>query len=281
MTAKKADLALAFLQSHPQAAAALLEQQSMQDVALFMSDVPPGYAAPVLETMLPQYTAKLCTHLETEMAAGFLSRMEISMAAAVLRHLTPPLRENLLGLLSEKNRISCMLLLDYSEDQVGAWMLVQTATLPAECIVSTALTRVADNEESANGDMIYVVDRSGHIQGTVTLARLLRSSTETPVTAVMSPSPAVISGRTNLIAANDHQGWLMADALPVINRHQQLVGCIRHVDLRKGMEQLETHIDAPQGRDPLSSMMEIYGGSLLALFGAAGDLIGMESKGRS
>ncbi|NWF35928.1 CBS domain-containing protein [Mariprofundus sp. KV] len=279
MTAKKADLALAFLQSHPHSAAALLEQQPMQEVALFLADVPPGYAAPVLEKMLPQYTAKLCTHLEAELAAGFLSRMEISMAAAVLRHLTPLLRETLLGLLSEKNSLSCKLLLDYSDDQVGAWMLVETATLPAECTVTTALTRIADNQ--ANADVIYVVDRSGHIQGVVTLTQLLRSSTETSVTAVMRPTPEPISGRTNLIAAGDHQGWLMADTLPVINRHQQLVGCIRHVDLRKGMEQLDTHIDVPQGADPLSSMLEIYGGSLLALFGAAGDLIGMESRGRS
>jgi len=279
MTAKKAELALAFLQSHPQSAAALLEQQPMQDVALFLGDVPPSYAAPVLENMLPQYAAKLCSHLEAEMAAGFLSRMEISMAAAVLRHLTRPLRITLLGLLSEKNSLSCKLLLDYSEDQVGAWMLVEAATLPAECTVSAALARVTDNEE--DGDMICVVDRSGHIQGVVTLARLLRSSGETPVTAVMKPSPGAISGRTNLIAAGDHDGWLVADTLPVINRHQQLVGFIRHVDLRKGMGQLNTFIDAPQGSDPFSAMLEIYGSSLLALFGSAGDLIGMEGKGRS
>ena len=279
LTAKKAELALAFLQSHPQSAAALLEQQPMQDVALFLGGVPSSYAAPVLETMLPQYTAKLCFHLETEMVAGFLSRMDISMAAAVLRHLTPSLRKTLLGLLSETNSLSCKLLLDYSEDQIGAWMLVEAATLPVECTVSTALTRISDNE--ADADVIYVVDRSGQIQGVVTLAHLLRSSTETSVTAVMRPTPEPISGRTNLIAAHEHKGWLAADTLPVINRHQQLVGCIRHVDLRKGMEQLDTHIDTPQGSDPLSSMLEIYGGSLLALFGAAGDLIGMESRGRS
>ena len=72
MDEQKVDLALAFLQSQPGAAAAILEQQPLQQVAEFLSNLPYTYGAMVLTKMLPQHTARLCGILHPTVAAGIL-----------------------------------------------------------------------------------------------------------------------------------------------------------------------------------------------------------------
>jgi len=278
MSGNKLDLALAFLHSHPPSAADILEQQPMQDVAAFLHDVPHTFAAPVLERMLPQYTAKLCGHLEAETASGFLSGMEISLATVVLRHCDEGVRQSLLGLLPEKTGIACRLLLNYAEDQVGAWMTVHIATIPVDCTAGQALQRLASDKDAVDSDAVYVVDREGNVHGLIHIFRLLRVAAETPVTALMQKYPDVISGRSSLTSALSHRAWETVDMLPVINRNHRLVGVIRHADLRKGIEQFATHIDAPHGTDPISTIMEVYGESWLALFSIAGGLMDVEGK---
>jgi len=278
MTDKKIDLALAFLQTHAPSAAEILEQQPVEEVAAFLHDVPHAYAAPVLEQMLPQYTARLCRHIEPSIAAGFLSLMDISMATVVLRHMNEDVREALLDHLPEKTLIACKLLLNYAEDQVGAWMNVHIASLPDNITVSSALQRLAAEKDVEESDAIYVVDREGTLQGLIFISRLLRNAPDTPITALMQKNPDVISGRTSLMSALNHIGWTSVDMLPVINRNHRLVGAIRHVDLRKGIEQVVTTIEGPHGNDPLSAIFEVYGSSWLTLFSTVGELMGVERK---
>jgi len=278
MTDHRTELALAFLQSHPPSAAEILEQQSMADVAAFLRDVPHSYAAPVLERMLPQYTARLCLHLEPGIAAGFLSRMEISLATVILRHVDTSLQQSLLDLLPEKTAIACRLMLNYAEDQVGAWMEVHVAALPLDCTVKDALERLGLDESLMDSESICVVDREGSLHGLLHVTRLLRAGPETPVTALMHKHPHVIAGRTSLASAANHGGWISTDILPVINRNHKLVGMLRHVDLRRGLEQVAPHIEAPHGSDSLNTIFDIYAGSWLAMLGTVGELIGSQRK---
>ena len=54
--------------------------------------------------------------------------------------------------------------------------------------------------------------------------------------------------------------------IAVTNRNNQMVGVLRHVDLRKGLENLASTITKSSGSDPLTGIYEVYGSSLLALF---------------
>lgn len=272
MTNKKIDLALAFLESQPAVAAYVLEQQSMEEVASFFNDIPHTYAAPVLEKMLPQYTAKLCLLLEPTLCAGVLAQMEISLAAAILRHSSQEMRKKILILLPEKTKIACKLLLNYSEDSVGAWMVAHVATLPNDCTAGDALKRLASEEASVDSDAIYVVDRERHLQGLISSAALLRANPDTSITSVMQKKPAILQGRASLFSIKNHDGWTSYDTLPVMNRTNQLVGMLRHVDLRKGLDQITTTIHTPHGGDPITNICEVYGGSLLALFNTIGEM---------
>lgn len=272
MTEHKVDLALAFLQSQPAAAAAILEQQPLEQVAEFLSGLPHTYGAQVLAKMLPQYTARLCRALKPTIAAGLLSNMDISLIAAVMRLCHKDLCRELLDLLADKTRLATRLLLNYSEDAVGAWMLADLSTLPDDCSVEDALSRIRQERLTVDTGVSMVVNRSRYLQGRVTLAALLRAPGAAPLTAVMVKDNRSISGRTALKSAQDNPLWREQDCIAVTNRNQKLVGVIRHLDFRKGLEQISTSIDQPRGVDSLSGIAEAYASSLLVLFVTLGDI---------
>ena len=281
MDEEKVDLALAFLQTQPSAAAAILEQQPFEQVAQFLGNLPHTYGALVLEKMLPQYTARLCRNLKPTIAAGMLSAMDISLIAAVMRHCRSDLCRQLLDLLPDKTRLATRLLLNYSEDAVGAWMHANVSILPDDCSVDDAISRIHEEQLLVDIGFSLVTNRNRNLQGRITLAALLRAPGNAPIASIMVKDNRSISARTALKAAQDNPLWGEQDSLVVTNRNRKLVGVLRHVDLRKGLEQISTSIAQPQGIDTLSGIFEAYASSLLVLFVALGDIaLGRSRRGR-
>jgi len=124
-----------------------------------------------------------------------------------------------------------------------------------------------------------VVNRNRHLQGRVTLAALLRAPGKSALTAVMEKDNRSISARTALKSAQDNPLWREQDSLVVTNRNQKVVGVLRHVDFRKGLEQISTNIEQPHGVDALTGIFEAYASSLLVLFVTLGD-IALSRSGR-
>jgi magnesium transporter len=277
MDEQKIELALAFLQSQPGAAAAILEQQPLDQVAAFLSGLPHTYGAMVLTRMLPQYTARLFRKLQPPIAAGMLSEMDTSLIAAIIRQCRDDPGRQLLDLLPDKTRLACRLLLNYSEEAVGAWMSANVAALPDDCNVETALARIVQDRQALDIGAWLVVDRDRYLQGEVSLTALLRAPPGATITAVMAKPTQSISARTPLKSALDNPLWAERDSLPVTNRNHKLVGILRHLDLRHGLEQISTRILQPQGPEPITGVFEAYGDSLLILFTTFSDI----ARGRS
>ena len=268
MTNQKIDLALAFLQSQPESAAAVLEQQPAEYVSEFLKNVPYTHAAAVLNKMLPQYASKICKNLDPAVSASFLSEMEVSLVAAILRHSDKGLQNQILKLLPERTKIACKLLLNYAEHVVGAWMVANITMLPVDCTVEEALSRLASEDGVINSDVIYVVDRERKIKGLVNVGNLLRSSSNIPITKIMKKTYDAISGRTALISAANHAVWTHRDTVAIINRNNQIVGVLRHADLCKGLKDMSSTdtMTNSNGSGPLTGIYEVYGSSLFALF---------------
>ncbi len=274
MTNHKIELALAFLQAQPGSAASVLEQQPVTYVSEFLKDVPYTHAAAVLAKMLPQYAARICKNLDPSVTASFMSAMEISLVAAIIRHSDKNQKKKVLELLPERAKIACKLLLNYSENAVGAWMVANVATLPDDCSAGEALSRLTSEDSVINSEAVYVVDRERKLQGLVKVINLLRTSPNTPVQKVMKKKCDAISGRTALISALNHKVWAHQDTVAVTNRNNQMVGVLRHADLRKGLNDMSSTMAQSSAGDPLTGLYEVYGKSLYALFRTIGDAAG-------
>ncbi len=269
MSAQKIDLALAFLQSRPDSAAAVLEQQPAENVAAFLCDVPGSQAAAVLKRMLPQYIAAVCRQLEPSVSARFLSEMDTGLVAAVLRRFDSALSRAVLERLPERIKMACRLLLRYSADAVGAWMVVDIMTLPVDCTAAEACTRLASGQGLLDSDAVHVVDRDGRLQGVIGITRLLSAAPDTAILSIATKNPEALSGRAALLSVVDHPVWVQKDTVAVLNRKQQIVGMLRHVDLRRGLDEVSGTRAWPGSSDALAGFLDVYGTSLLALFGAA------------
>jgi magnesium transporter len=276
MTMSAIDLALAFLESRPGAAAELLEQQPCEQVAAFLREVPPGHAAAVLSRMLPQHAARLCKVLGPHAAARICAGIEHRGVATVLRYLDAQTRGRLLALLPEKNRIACKYFLSYPETAVGAWMVTDICSLPVDCALEDARARITA-QEGALLSMVTVVDRQRKLRGVVDLVGLLRARPGTSLEALLEAPIEPLFARATLKSAKGRPAWRQRDAIPVINGRHQLVGILRHLDYRNGMAQLTRTISRSPAGDPIADFGRAYSKALLAVFETAFDAINQKS----
>lgn len=274
MTNQKTELALEFLKSQPAVSASILEQQPSEDVAAFLKAIPRTFVTPVLEKMLPQYTAQLLDVLDDNVCADFLSPMKLSLITSILRLLNNAKRQNILNCLPNNIKLSSTLLLRYSKDMAGAWMLPNVITMPDDCSVETALQRISTTNENADTNIIYIVNRDLNVLGQTSISMVLRSKKETSITDIIKNKTMTVPARTTLTSIEHHNAWEVDEAVAVINRNEQLVGMLRHLDLRKGLKQQQTRvpIGRPQDTNTILNINEVYGNSLLALLQVVSNL---------
>ncbi|MFC3151494.1 magnesium transporter MgtE N-terminal domain-containing protein [Litoribrevibacter euphylliae] len=267
------DMALAFLQYQPISAARILEQQPIEEVAEFIAEVPYTQAAIVLKKMLPQHTARLCSYLEPATSAAFLSQMDAHLVSAIMRHTHKPLSRKLLDHLPERMKLRCRLLLNYPETSVGAWMSTDFLSLAGDCDVQEALHRLSLDESTVNTNAIFIVDRDRKLQGIVSVSQLLRLPSKTAIKAVMQAQTDVVSGRASLASIINSPIWSRSEYAAVINEKRQMIGLLRHLDLRHGLKELSTTIRDPVDDNPIGAVWDVYGKSLLALLNTVGDAV--------
>ncbi|MFT5114941.1 MAG: Mg/Co/Ni transporter MgtE [Parasphingorhabdus sp.] len=226
----------------------------------------------LLGKMLPQYSARLFKILGPSTSSAMLSDMETSHIASIVRLVGKQKGKHLLELLPDKTSIACRLLLNYSEEAVGAWMLATVPSILDDCNVEDALNRISLETQASDIGSIYVIDRKRIIKGVLSLTSLIRSTANTAVTAVMDKNQESISARTALITVIRNPAWSLKDNLPVTNRNRQLIGVLRYADLRKGLHQISATMDRPDGDDPIASVYECYWKILLILFDTVADI---------
>lgn len=267
MNPHELDMILTFIQQHPDAAARELELQTQDTAVELIQALPLHQSRQLIAHMLPPYAARLCAQLSLDMAAGLLSEFKANQAATILRSMPKPSRDELIKALPEKNARLYRLLLSYSNDSVGAWMSADIAMLPPNCRVLDALQRFSDTESSIIGDALPIVDHDGYLVGRVFIRDLLRAKGESLISHLRQDMSFTLSSRTSLATAACNEGWRHHDSLPVLNRNKQLVGLLRHADLRRSLEQFgEIAQKVPQD-DLLASVGEVYIQSLIALLG--------------
>lgn len=270
MTPHEFDVVLAFIDQHPDTAARQLELQPQVDAAGFIRALPLAQGRQLLANMLPSYIARIGVYWSLELMASLIADLNANRAAAVMRHLPKLKRDELLSALPEKIAALCRLLLSYSHDSVGAWMNADVTVLPPKCEVAEALQRFSFEDGALLGDAILLVDDNGALIGQVYLRDLVRAKGETQVSHLQQEAPPVLLSRTSLKAAALDQGWRDYDTLPVLNRNRQLVGLLRHVDLRNNLEQFVESANAPAQHNLLNEVGEAYGGALIGLLGLFG-----------
>lgn len=272
MSAERSELALAFIQTHPKAAAQVLERQDLVQVADYLKDLPNRSGRLILQRMLPQYSARIIESLPLEKSIALLSNLNTSLLAAILRYSNPVRRLDLLKALPLKIRSSAQLLLHYPDDAVGAWMQPQVPTVPDDITASDAIARIKAEDSTDLAEPVLVVNRNRQILGLLRLSQLIAAREDMLVTHLTQRSPASIRGRTTLYTARNHDGWEHHDFLVVVNQNKQLLGILTHQALRQGIQRLQAEATSTQTEE-VTGLLKIYGQACLALLGSVSELV--------
>jgi magnesium transporter len=227
----RTQLALRFLEDHPDESARLLESLAPDAAAALLAYSPPGLAASVLRRLVPQFGASCLERLPRERAAALIEELPLGGAAGLLRRIDEGRRSELLRDLTQSTATALGRLLAYPETSAGGRMDPRVFTLPEDIRVADAVERLRARPEYAMY-YLYVVDRDQRLRGVLNYRDLLLASDEQTLASVMrSPVvslPATASGDALLAAP----AWRVYLALPVVDPDGILVGVVRSEALR-------------------------------------------------
>lgn len=227
-------LTMGFLVRHPDAAAAVLEEQPTDVAAAFLAEVPARLGGPVLALMMPWQASRCLLEIDPDTAAGLIREMPHTLAATNLRQWPVAKREEILDRLPKRLALTLRILLGYPSTTAGAWMDPRPALLPLEGDAETALARLRREEGDVDG-VVFAISREQKLEGRVRISALLRAPQSTSLSVLLEPAPSSIEARTDLLELKEHDAWDLPDPVPVLSREGRVVGVLRYSDLRRGL----------------------------------------------
>jgi magnesium transporter len=272
-------LALDYSNAHPDAAAQVLERNDPAQTAAFFANHNKQLAPSLLQRMVPHYVGQMCQALEVEKAGQLLSSVDVSFVAAVLRCLPKQKQNSILGHMPASRRAACLLLLNFSEDNVGSWMNPNVVSLPGDSDIESARELVKRGENALPSDRLFVVDRARRLLGHVSLMQLTQAKKKQDFARLVVRDDDALLSRMSIQNAAQYPAWSAVDVMPVVNRNQHFVGAIRHVDLRMALEQSVRSAEIPQSESALNGLAQAYGTTFMALFNSLEEILVDTKKG--
>lgn len=232
MTTPNDRLAAAFMETHPEEAAQVIDSLPPPVAAALLGMSPPRTAAATLSSLSPGAAIACLPFLRNEAAGSLLEELGPEAASRLLRQLDAEQRDALLHALPAGSRSGFERLLRFPEGTAGAAMEPRTLALPEDVTVEEARGRL-EREADRFHSYVYVVDRKGVLVGVAGIRDLLRAEPGTPLRSVAQPASARLSCYAETSELLSHPGWESFHALPVVDPDGTLLGVIRYATLRR------------------------------------------------
>lgn len=251
------ELALEYLTRRPDAAARVLEQQTIEQSVTLLAELPIRVVAPVIKAMMPHYAFQCLTRFSIEHAAGLIQQLSTHRGASLLRGLSQRHRDAVLAQLSQTKASSLRFLLSQGNNVVGGWLDQHPFTLPPTIPVAEARQRL-QRWESIDAQRLFVVGEESHLHGAVPLSRLLQAGDQQRVKDLVEPVKA-LRMRASLYVAEQHTDWFDHIEMPVIDRHNEFVGIITYRVLNRGLKSLRrTQTETPDAKASFNTLTDVF-----------------------
>lgn len=199
-------------------------------------------AADLIEYLSPQLQVEILGDIDEELASRIISKMPHDSAADVLGDMEDDDSETYLDKLPDKFSAEVRELLTYNEDTAGGIMNPVMMTVNVDMTVQEVLSsiRVQAQEDNLELYYVYVVDKQNHLQGVISLRKLLTSPVDQKVEDIMI---------TDIVRlhVDDYQDYIadifmkyQYNALPVVDLYNRLKGMITWDDVQDIVEEETT-----------------------------------------
>ena len=279
MKTQKLTLALSFIQDEPAAAAKILEQTDLESVANFLLTIPVNYSVQIMKNFMPAFSTRLCLQLGPQESPTLLENLDVSTISKIVRLMKKEERDAVLNGLNDNKRKACNILLKFSTQTVGAWMIPHTSVITKDFKIKEVQKFLKSVRDEIANEHIYIVDREGKLEGRVRYPAILQSAPDRIIGELIESGPPHLSAHMLLQQTSELEEWQNTDVLAVLDNQDHLLGLLRHSDLQKGLNQIrQVDFLEPSGLDPISGIFEVYGQSLLVLLNTVSNTIEAELK---
>src|SRR5436190_5360402 len=214
---RAADLAESFKaldEEERSAAFRLLAERATPVAAQLLAEIHPSLRADLIRGMGPEEVAKVVQRLAPDDVAEILSVCPEQDRAPIL------------SLMQREPSEEVQDLLEYEEDTAGRIMTTRFMALPEDTSVQAAIASVQKAQGAEMVFYLYVVDAHGHLEGVLSLRRLLTVPPATRLREIMSTD--VISVRTDTDQEEVARIVSRYDllAVPVVDAENALAGIV-------------------------------------------------------
>jgi len=257
-------LSFAYLSSHPQEAANILQRFPSQESALFLSQQSIPNIASVLEHSIPYVSAGYLDAMEPSLAAKAIAKLAPEQAIPPLRHLSKANRERILELLPESRRKWYHSLPQWPAGTAGAAMNPFLLVLTDDLTISEAMKRTRGESKGALF-FPYVVDSRQRLIGTLSIRKLMLASPKKTLKDIVDRNGPQMLASTPLEYFIRNLEWRSLESIPVVDEEGILLGAIKRETLEKAASQTASSSPDSSWADGLLGLGELYGKTAIEL----------------
>lgn len=220
----------------------ILPELKPEERLLCFKNIDEEKAADVIEYLSPQLQVELLGDIDEEVASRIISKLPHDSAADVLGDMEEDDSQTYLDKLPDKFSAEVRELLTYNEDTAGGIMNPVVMTVNVDMTVEEVLSSIRIQAQKENVELyyIYVVDKQNHLQGVISLRKLLTSTVTQKVEDIMI---------TDIVRlhVDDYQDYIadifmkyQYNAMPVVDLYNRLKGMITWDDVQDIVEEETT-----------------------------------------
>lgn len=221
--------------------ASILEELEDEDMIRVFRLLPKDEAADVFAYMTNESERTLIESLSNIEIGNIINDLYSDDVIDIIEELPANVVKRVLATSNAETRRDINHLLKYPEDSAGSNMNVEFVDLRANMTVNEAISRIRKvgvDKETIN--TCYVVDKSRHLLGIVTLRKLLLSSPDDSIEEIMNDNVITVHTLTDQEeVAHDFQKYDLT-IMPVVDNENRLVGIITVDDIVDIMQEETT-----------------------------------------
>jgi magnesium transporter len=212
---------------HPADLAEIVSDLSRQDGSKFLESLDVKTLADTLEEVEPEFQASLIEEMSDERVADVLEEMAPDEAADLLAQLPEQRSQELLKLMEDDEAEDVIRLLAYPEDSAGGIMNTEFCAVPSDMTAEQVMAYLRSSAEEAETVFyVYVVDKSGCLEGVFSLRELVVANPAARVTEFMEDRVVTVTLEDSQEECAQVISKYNLLAVPVVDTQKQLHGIV-------------------------------------------------------
>lgn len=220
-----------FIQADPKQAAAALAALATHEALLLLGGLKAQVIVTVLNPMDPPKAAAILRRLPFKQAGYVLTHLEVPQAAKIWKEFATPYQERLREVLPASFIELLTQAGGFPADSVGRLMKTDFVSVRTETKIAELTQRLKNLPRTKIPPVCFVTGKKDELKGTIRTVELAFFDPQSLCGSVMNKTVHTLKPQEELAAAQGVFAEVQAEALPVVNESQILIGVLEKAAL--------------------------------------------------